>query len=137
MKDYAYMAEKYPLVNDETLESLFPVPDDFECIKVCRYGDGYVYRVLKKWTEWGELPWRCFLYFYSVNEKKLYKTDRFDQIKIHMTDFEHGFPYAMEFEFWQDNEWKRVDCKGEVWQDSDLKQLETEVYAIGVSFEGI
>ena len=52
MKNYTYMVEKYSLVNDETLGDLFPVPDDYKSEKVCRYGDGYVYRVLKNGRSW-------------------------------------------------------------------------------------
>ena len=137
MKNYVYMAEKYGLANDETLEDLFPVPDEYKCEKVCRYGDGYVYRVLRKWTEYGELPWQCYLYFYSVNQRKLYTTEIFDQIKIHMTDFEYGCPYATGFEFLLGDEWTRADSDGEVWCDMDFENLKIDSYSIGVSFEKI
>ena len=128
MNNYSFMAEKYPLVNNDPLESLFPVPEGYECGRVCRYGDGYVYRVLKIFTETDELPWRGYLYLFSVTRQELYVTDLYDRIKIHMTDFEHGCPYVTSFEFLQGDDWTRVDCDGEVWCDGDMEKLPITLY---------
>ena len=51
MKKYEFMAEKYPLFNNDPKEAEFPIPEGYECFRVCRYGDGYVYRVLKELTD--------------------------------------------------------------------------------------
>ena len=126
MKKYTFMWEKYPLTNDDPVESLFPVPEGYECSRVCRYGDGYVYRVYKIWVEAepDEFPCRGYLYFYSVSKQELYKTVVYDQIKIHMTDFEHGCAYATGFEFLQEDEWTSFDCDGEVWCDRDMRKIQ-------------
>ena len=123
MNNYSFMAEKYPLVNNDPLESLFPVPKGYECIRVCRYGDGYVYRVLKTCVDIDEFPCQGYVYLFSVTRQALYVTDIYDGIKIHMTDFEHGCPYATGFELLQDDNWTRVDCDGEIWCDGDMEKL--------------
>lgn len=123
MNQYVIMAKKYDLKNYEPIENVFKVPEDCECLPVCRYADGFVYRVLKKAAMCDELPWQGYLLFYSVNENVVYKTGIYDQIKIHITDFEHGCPYATGFEFLKDGKWTRSDCKDEVCSDRDVKEL--------------
>ena len=128
MKKYEFMAEKYPLFNNDPKEAEFPIPEGYECFRVCRYGDGYVYRVLKELTDNDEFPCRGYLYLFSVTRQKLYVTDIYDQVKIHMTDFEHGCPYATSFEFLQEDNWTRVDCYGEVLCDCDMEKLPITLY---------
>lgn len=128
MKKYEFMAEKYPLFNNDPKETEFPIPEGYECFRVCRYGDGYVYRVLKELADNDEFPCRGYLYLFSVTRQELYVTDIYDQVKIHMTDFEHGCPYATSFEFLQEDKWTRVDCYGEVWCDCDMEKLPITLY---------
>ena len=128
MKKYEFMAEKYPLFNNDPKESEFPIPEGYECFRVCRYGDGYVYRVLKELTDNDEFLCRGYLYLFSVTRQELYVTDIYDQVKIHMTDFEHGCPYATSFELLKDDNWTRVDCYGEVWCDCDMEKLPITLY---------
>lgn len=128
MKNYEFMAEKYPLFNNDPKETEFPIPEGHECFRVCRYGDGYVYRVLKELTDDDEFPCRGYLYLFSVTRQELYVTDIYDQVKIHMTDFEYGCPYATSFELLRDGDWTRVDCNDEVWRDDDMKKLPVKLY---------
>lgn len=128
MNQCVIMAEKYKLKNQEPIERIFGLPENYECLMVCRYADGFVYRVLKKVAMCDELPWQGYLIFYSVNENVIYKTDIYDQIKIRMTDFEHGCPYATGFEFLKDGKWTRWDCKDEVCSDMDVHNLETNKF---------
>ena len=128
MKNHKFMSEKYLIFNQEPKVEEFPIPEGFECFRVCRYGDGYVYRVLKVCTEIGEIPCQGYIYLFSVTKQELYATDLYEQIKIYMIDFEHGCPYVTAFEFLHGDDCTRVDCDSEVWCDEDMEKLPITIY---------
>lgn len=117
------MYEKYKLTESGDIEGSLQIPKGWCCQKICRYADGYVYRVLRECTMQGEPLWKCYLIFYSVKCKAIFRTDIFEQIKIHMTDFEHGTAYAVGFEFKVGKKWHMYCCKNEVITDKDVLLL--------------
>ena len=123
MKKYRFMGEKYPLSGNIPTPALFPIPHGYECIPVCRYADGYVYRVLREFADETELPWQGYIYLFSVNKNSLYISDIYDRIKIHMTDFEHGLAYATGFEFLSGENSILAKSDGEIWCDEDTEKL--------------
>ena len=122
MESSEYMGVKYS-ISGEIHPHFFPSYKDWNYVKICRYAEGFVYRLVKSCCGHGEIPWKSRIVFCSVDKKEMYQTEVFDQVRIHMTDFEHGVPYAVGFDFLSDGEWLSCKCAGEIWQDSDIGQI--------------
>lgn len=127
------MCEKYPLPCDINLEGYIPIHEDWMVDRICRYGDGYIYRITKQFTLLGELPWRCQLVFHSITSQTVFQTPVYDHVRIHMIDFERGIPYAVGFDYLSNGQWTHNHCQGEVWQDADTKKIEVSSYTVHVN----
>ena len=124
MQRELFMSEKYAIPNCENIEDFLKLEDDWLCTRVCRYGDGYVYRIQREFSLLGQFPWESKIAFLSAKRKIMYISEIFDQVRIHMTDFEHGTPYAVGFACLKDDAWIHFDCQYEVWRDQDIQKLD-------------
>ncbi len=115
-----YMSLKYRIDDCENLENTLSLGDNLCCNKICRYADGFVYRITEEVAFSNEPPWKCKLIFQSVTAVRIYKTAFFDRIVIHATDFEHGCFYATGIELYSDGARKVYYCSDEVWSDKDV-----------------
>ena len=115
-----YMAEKYAIGESENYQNLY-----FE--RICRYAEGYIYRIQKQCTSVNNKPWECRLLFQSARRNKIYLTEWFEQIIIHMTDFEHGVAYATGIEVLNNEIFEQLVCADKVWKDEDTQLFKKEL----------
>lgn len=116
-----FMSEKYPLPDIETDKFEKEYSDrEYSCIFVCRYAQGFIFRLCKTCVMAGQKQWAGKLMFYSTIEHRIYTTRVFDEIHIHAVDKEHGVMYAQAFDFIDEEKSVFYTCKDDIITDSDV-----------------